>query len=161
MPPVSRVLRALALLVAAFAAVALAACGGEDDREAKNDYVKQVNVAQNEFAANVSTVSERITSKSSSKEDRKTLEQFQAAIDDVVTDLRAIKVPDDVESEHKQLVGAMSGFGAEIKKATLALRNPNSRTIAEAQRTIQAATQTVNVRIDAAIAAINSKLKES
>jgi len=47
-----------------------------------------------------------------------------------------------------------------LEKATLALRNPDSRTIAEAQRTIQAATQTVNVRIEAAIAAINSKLKQ-
>jgi hypothetical protein len=158
--PVSRVLRALALLALAFTAsgLGLGACGGDDDRKAKSDYVKQVNIAQSEFAANVETVAERITNKSSSSQDRKTLEQFQAAIDDVVTDLRAIKVPGDVESEHKQLVGAMSGFGAQIEEATLALRNPDSRTIAEAQRTIQTATQTVNVRIDAAIAAINSKL---
>ena len=154
----SRVLRALALLALAFTALGLGACGGDDDRKAKNDYVKQVNIAQSEFAANVETVAERITNKSSSSQDRKTLEQFQAAIDDVVTDLHAIKVPGDVGSEHKQLVGAMSGFGAQIEEATLALRNPDSRTIAEAQRTIQTATQTVNVRIDAAIAAINSKL---
>ena len=66
-----------------------------------------------------------------------------------------------MKSEHAQLVKAMSGFGAQIKKATDALRNPDSRTIAEAQRTIQSATQTVNVRIDAAIAAINSKLERS
>jgi hypothetical protein len=157
LPPVPRVLVVLALALA-LAAVALGACGGGDDREAKNDYVKQVNTAQNEFAANVSTVSRQITERSSSKEDRKTLEQFQAAIEDVVSDLKAIKVPGDVKSEHAQLVGAMSGFGAQIKAATLALRNPDSRTIAEAQRTIQSATQTVNVRIDAAIAAINSKL---
>jgi len=150
----------LALLVPVLAAVGLLACGGDDDREAKNDYVRQVNIAQNEFAANVSTVSQRITNKSSSAQDRKTLEQFQTAIDDVVTDLRAIKVPGDVESEHAQLVGAMSGFGGQIEKATLALRNPDTRTIAEAQRTIQTATQTVNTRIDAAIAAINSKLSQ-
>ena len=63
-----------------------------------------------------------------------------------------------MKSEHAQLVKAMSGFGAEIRKATRALRNPDTNTIAEAQRTIQGATQTVNVRIDQAIAAINSKL---
>lgn len=152
------VLRTAALALLAFAALALGACGGADDREAKNDYVRQVNAAQNEFAQTVTTVSERITDESSSSEDRKTLAQFQTAIDDVVTDLRDIKVPAAVKSEHAQLVKAMSGFGAEIEKATLALRNPDSRTIAEASRTIQSATQTVNVRIDAAIAAINSKL---
>ncbi len=152
------VLRTAALLLLASVALVLGACGGSEDREAKNDYVRQVNAAQNEFAQTVTTVSERITDKSSSSEDRKTLQQFQTAIDDVVTDLRDITVPDAVKAEHAQLVKAMSGFGAEIKQATDALRNPDSRTIAEAQRTIQTATQTVNVRIDAAIAAINSKL---
>lgn len=154
----SRVLKVLALLALAVAAVGLGACGGANDRKAKNDYVRQVNVAQNEFAANVSEVSQRITNKSSSSQDRKTLEQFQTAIDDVVTELRAIKVPGDVTSEHKQLVGAMSGFGGQIKSAVSALRNPTQQNIVDARQQIATATQTVNVRIDAAIAAINSKL---
>ena len=147
-------------LLLAVAALALAACGGEDDQKAKNAYVGEVNAAQNEFADTVQTVSERITPKSSSSQDRKTLEQFQAAIADVVKNLRGIDVPDGVGSEHDQLVAAMSGFGDQIEEATTALRNPDSKKIAEAQRTIQTATQTVNLRIDAAIAAINSKLKQ-
>ena len=151
-------LRLTAILLVALAALALGACGGDDEREAKNEYVRQVNNTQNEFAQTVTTVSERITKKSSSSQDRKTLQEFQTAIDDVVTDLRDIEVPDAVKSEHEQLVKAMSSFGAEIRKATRALRNPDAVTIAEAQRTIQGATQTVNVRIDQAIAAINSKL---
>ncbi len=153
-----RPLRILVSLLLALAALGLTACGGDDDREAKNAYVSEVNAAQNEFAETVRTVSERITPKSSSGQDRKTLEQFQTAIADVVKSLRGIDVPGDVQSEHDQLVGAMSGFGDQIEKATSALRNPDSRTIADAQRTIQTATQTVNLRIDAAIAAINSKL---
>jgi hypothetical protein len=150
--------RNLAALLLAFAALALGACGGDDDRKAKNAYVSEVNAAQSEFASTVTTVSERITPKSSSSQDRKTLEQFEAAIAEVVKNLRDVDVPEDVKSEHGQLVEAMSGFGDEIEKATKALRNPDTRTIAEAQKTIQRATQTVNVRIDAAIAAINSKL---
>ncbi len=153
-------MRILASLLLAVAALGPAACGGDDDREAKNAYVSEVNAAQNDFATNVETVAQRITPKSSSSQDRKTLEQFQAAISEVVTNLRRIDVPDGVQSEHDQLVGAMSGFGDEIENATKALRNPDSRTIAEAQRTIQTATQTVNLRIDAAIAAINSKLSK-
>jgi len=155
-----RPLRILVPLLLAVAALALAACGGEDDQKAKNAYVGEVNAAQNEFADTVQTVSERITPKSSSSQDRKTLEQFQAAIADVVKNLRGIDVPDGVGSEHDQLVAAMSGFGDQIEEATTALRNPDSTKIAEAQRTIQTATQTVNLRIDAAIAAINSKLKQ-
>jgi hypothetical protein len=158
LPPVSRLLRVAALLALAFAVLALGACGGSEDRKAKNDYVRQVNAAQNEFGVTVSTVSARITNKSSSSQDRKTLQQFETAIASVVDDLRAIKAPADVQAEHAQLVEAMSGFGAQIKKANSALRNPTQHNIEDARSTIATATQTVNARIDAAIAAINSKL---
>ena len=151
-------LRIATLLSLLLAALALGACGGDDERDAKNAYVQAVNDAQTEFASTVTTVSQRITPESSSSEDRRTLRRFQTAIEDVVRQLRTIDVPSDVEAEHRQLVAAMSGFGADIKKATDALRNPNTRSIAEAQRTIANATQMVNTRVDAAIAAINSKL---
>ena len=148
-------------MLLAFVGAGLVACGGSDEREAKNAYVRQVNAAQAEFAQTVTTVSERITDKSSSRQDRKTLEQFQTAIDDVVTDLRDIEVPGAVEAEHAQLVKAMSGFGSDIRGAISALRNPTQANIEEARKTITAAAQTVNVRIQAAIAAINSKLEQS
>jgi len=145
----------------AFAAFALVACGGSEEREEKNAYVRQVNAAQAEFAQTVTTVSERITDKSSSSQDRKTLEQFQTAIDDVVSDLRDIDVPGAVDTEHAQLVKAMSGFGSDIRGAISALRNPTQANIEAARKTITSAAQTVNVRIQAAIAAINSKLEQS
>jgi FKBP-type peptidyl-prolyl cis-trans isomerase (trigger factor) len=161
LPPVSGVLRTAALALLAFVGVALVACGGSDEREAKNAYVRQVNAAQAEFAQTVTTVSERITEKSSSRQDRRTLEQFQTAIDDVVTDLRDIDVPDTVDAEHAQLVKAMDGFGGDIRGAIGALSNPTQANIEEARKTITTAAQTVNVRIQAAIAAINSKLSQS
>ena len=157
----SGVLKSAALLLLAFAAFALVACGGGEDREENNTYVGQVNAAQARFAETVSSVSERITDKSSSSQDRKTLEQFQTAIDDVVADLRDINVPGAVDGEHAQLVKAMSGFGSDIRGAVSALRNPTEQNIQDARKTITTATQTVNVRIQAAIAAINSKLKQT
>jgi hypothetical protein len=159
LPPVSGVLRTAALALLAFVGVGLVACGGGDEREAKNTYVRQVNAAQAEFAQTVTTVSQRITDKSSTSQDRKTLEQFQTAVDDVVTDLRDIDVPSAVDAEHAQLVKAMTGFGADIRGAIGALRNPTQANVEEARKTITTAAQTVNVRIQAAIAAINSKLE--
>lgn len=158
----SRAPRVICTITLLLGAIALSACGDEaDSREAKNAYVGEVNSAQTAFASQVTTVSQQITDKSSPAQDRRTLERFEKAIADVVTQLREIKVPDGVRAEHKQLVAAMTDFGKEIKKATLALRDPDRRSIAEAQRAITTATQTVNGQIDAAIAAINSKLKET
>lgn len=152
----------LSLAALLLGAVALSACGDDSDsREEKNAYVSEVNAAQTGFASQVTTVSQQITSKSSPNQDRRTLERFEAAIGDVVAQLRGIDVPKAVETEHKQLISAMTAFGTEIKKATDALRDPDTRSIAEAQRAITTATQTVNGQIDAAIAAINSKLRET
>ncbi len=154
----SRPAQIVSLVAVLFAALALGACGGASDSQIRNAYVQRVNAAQTEFAATVTTVSKRITRQSSSADDRRTLQQFQVAIQTAVRKLREVTVPDNVTTEHSQLVRAMSGFGTQIKKATDALRNPDSRAIAGAQRTIQSATQTVNARIESAIAAINSKL---
>lgn len=154
----SRSLRIASLLTLVVVALSLVACGGGDDQKAKNTYVQQVNAAQSEFSLTVQTVSRQITPRSTSSQDRRTLQRFERAIKDVVKTLASIKVPGSVVSEHQQLVRAMSGFGADIQKATSALRNPDTRAIVGAQQTIQKATQTVNARINAAIAAINSKL---
>ncbi len=143
----------------ALAALVLGACGGgDDDRDTKNAYVREVNAAQIEFASTVTTVSQQITPKSSSSQDRRTLREFQTAIDEVVAKLRRIDVPSSVRTEHTRLVEAMSSFGADIRRAISALRNPNSRQLARAQRAIATSTQMVNARIDSAIAAINAKL---
>lgn len=159
MPGALRIMWLVALLLGA---IALSACGDEGtSREEKNAYVSAVNGAQTAFASTVTTVSQQITSKSSPEQDRRTLERFEKAIADVVEQLRGIDVPKDVEAEHQQLISAMTDFGGEINKATAALRDPDTRSIAEAQRAITTATQTVNGRIDAAIAAINSKLRGS
>ena len=154
-------LRIIALTALLLGAIALNACGGDDDRDAKNAYVREVNAAQTGFGNTVSAVSQQITPKSSVNQDRRTLQRFEDAIEDVVKQLRGIEVPEDVEAEHKQLIAAMTDFGSEIRKATAALRNPTTRTIDEARRTIASASQTVNGQIDAAIAAINSKLRET
>jgi hypothetical protein len=157
----SGALRIVALAALLFGAIALGACGGDDGRDAKNAYVRQVNAAQTGFANTVSAVSQEITPKSSASQDRRTLQRFQSAIEDVVKQLRGIEVPTDVEAEHKQLISAMTGFGSEIRKATAVLRNPTTRRVDEARLTTATAPHTDNGQIDAAIAAINSKLRET
>jgi len=163
MLPAARFASILTVLLATMvlASVAIGACGGAEEVEQKNAYVRSVNAAQSEFASNVTTVSSAITAKSSAKQDRATLRRFEAAIKNVVGDLEKIEVPKAVTAEHRQLVAAMNAFGTDIASANAALRNPTTRTLDLAQQRISSATQTVNMKIDAAIAAINTKLGAS
>jgi len=154
----SGALRILSLVVLLLGAVALVACGGADEREANNTYVRQLNAAQQEFATSASTVSQR-KSAASLGEYRRTLRRFEDAIARFTTKLRSIKVPAAVQKEHEQLTAAITGFGADFEKVTAALNNPNARTLSEAQSGIVAATQRANTRIEAAAAAIDSKLR--
>ncbi len=157
----TRVTRRMAPTVAPIlAALALAACGGSDKKE-QNAYAREVNAAQSKFASTVRTVSEEVRPGSSVSRQQRTLRRFEAAIDGVVEDLRDIDPPSEVEREHERLVAVLRGFGADIEKANEAMRNPTPRSIDVAKQRVASATQSVNARVDAAIAAINVKLRES
>lgn len=147
---------AAAIVVAA----ALVACGdGGTSTKEKNAYAEKVNAAQTKFASTVTTVSQSEGSKNSISRQRETLRRFEAAINGVVRDLRAIDPPSEVTKEHARLTAVMSGFGKAIGDANDAMSNPTPRGIEQAQQRIATATQSVNARVNAAIAAINVKLK--
>jgi hypothetical protein len=142
------------------AAVALVACGdsGTSTKE-KNAYAEKVNAAQTKFATTVTSVSQSGGASNSISRQRETLRRFEAAIESVVRDLNAIDPPSEVTKEHAQLTRVMSGFGKAIGDANAAMRNPTPRGIEQAQQSVATATQSVNARVNAAIAAINVKLK--
>lgn len=147
----------LAMLVGA---VALSACGGEaNSREAKNAYVRDLNAAQQQFATSASEVSQQ--GAESLGQYRRTLRRFQETISTFETKLRTIHVPSVVSAEHEQLIAALTSFGQDFKQVAGVLNNPNPRTLSEAQSSITTSTQRANARIEAAAAAIDSKLRES
>lgn len=150
------------MLVALLAGVvALGACGGEaDSRKEKNSYIRELNAAQQEFATNASRVSTQGKAASLGQY-RKTLQRFEDTITTFEAKLRDIKVPSVVEDEHKQLIAALTQFGEDFEAVTGVLNNPNARTLSEAQNSITVATQRANSRIEAAAAAIDSKLRDS
>jgi hypothetical protein len=150
----------MSLVVALVGAIALGACGGADVREERNTYVRQLNAAQQEFAANATVVARR-TSPATIGEYRRTLQRFESTIANFTTTLRNIKVPEPVGDEHAQLIDALTNFAVDFKRAAGTLNNPNARAVDEAKRAIAAATQRANVRIDAAAAAIDSKLQDT
>lgn len=156
----ARVTRRVAPIVMAILAVtALAACGGGTSTKDKNAYAKKVNAAQTKFAQTVSTVDQAGGSKNSVSQQQSKLRRFKLAIDGVVGDLRRIDSPSEVSKEHERLVAVMAGFGQDIGQANTAMRDPTPRGIELAKRRLSTATQSVNERVNAAIAAINAKLR--
>jgi hypothetical protein len=77
----------------------------------------------------------------------------------VVNDLRRIDAPSEVSKEHEQLVSVMRRFADDIGQANDAMRSPTPRAIESARRRLKTATQSVNQRVGAAVAAINVKLR--
>jgi hypothetical protein len=156
----SGTLRILSLLAVLIGAVALSACGDEaNTREARNAYVRDLNAAQQEFATNASAVSQREAA--TLGQYRLTLRQFQTTITNFESKLRTIAVPSVVTEEHEQLIAALRRFGTDFERVTAVLNNPNTRALSDAKIAITTATQRANARIEAAAAAIDSKLRDT
>jgi uncharacterized protein YukE len=148
------------LVPALVIAVALLASGCGSDTKAENDYVDSVNKAQNDFAATFDKLSSQITSTSSAQQDRETLDGFKQAVDKVVTDLQAVKVPDKVKDLHGRLVSEISAYGKEIDKAKQAFAGDDPQAIINAQTQLVSAVTRVSAQINQTIDAINKKLRE-
>lgn len=148
----------LVALIAALAALALAGCGGGDVKES-NAYVDSVNLAQTRFAASFERLARDITSASTPAQDRRTLRSIEGTIDATVADLRKIVPPEKVKAQHDQLVEAIAQYGEAINTAGQKLGgSAEQATAAEAR--LAADTAKTSTQVNAAIAAINQKLRE-
>ena len=155
MPGPVRLLLALALV-----AGALAGCGGGGGVKEANTYVDEVNRAQNRFASTIDSLGTRITSRSTPADDRATLGRFEAAADRALADLRAARPPDQVRSQHAQLIAALEGYGTEVKHASEDISSGSASRLLGAQEELAKANADVAQKINATIAAINQKLSK-
>jgi hypothetical protein len=151
-------MRRLSPVLVVVACVLLIAGCGSDSKQA-NTYVDAVNKAQNNFASTFDRLSGEISSKSTPAQDQKTLDGFKAAVDKVVVDLRAVKVPSKVKDLHGQLVGEIAAYGAEIDKAKAAFADGDPQVIVKAQGDLTSAVTRVSAQINRTIDAINKKLR--
>ncbi len=150
--------RLLAALLATTAVLGLSACGS-DDTEQRNAYADQLNRAQGDFAKSFRDLSGEITSTTTPGEGRKTLQGFEDAVDDVVSDLRRIEAPEGIGPLHKRLITEIADYGEEIRTAKEAYETRSPRKILEAQNALADATTAISGRINRTIAAINKGLQ--
>jgi hypothetical protein len=141
-------------------ALALLVSGCGSDHKQANAYVAAVNRAQNDFASTFDRLSSQITSKSTPEQDQRTLDGFKRAVDKVVVDLRAVKVPSKVKGLHSELVGEISAYGTEIDRAKVAFADGDPQAIVKAQTQLVGAVTRVSSQINRTIEAMNKKLRE-
>ena len=150
--------RLLPVLIAVATAVGAAGCGDDPAKE-RNAYADAVNRAQSDFAQSFKSLSKRITRTTTPGRGRRTLQGFEDAVDNVVTDLRRIDAPSDVQPLHRRLISEISGYGREIHKAKLAFATGAPQRILRAQSALVSATTQISTRINRTIAAINRRLQ--
>jgi hypothetical protein len=156
----ARITRRFASIVTlVVAVVALGACGGGTGTQDKNAYAREVNAAQSKFAEAVSNASQGSERDHSLRRQQLLLRNFHTAIEGVVRDLRNIDAPREVSKEHDQLVSVMSGYGDAIGRSEETMRNPTPLATEQASQRLAAASRSVSAQVNAAIAAINIKLR--
>ena len=145
------------LLVAAV--LGLAACGQDKAAEQRNAYADQVNRAQSDFAQSFKSLSRRITKTTTPSRGRRTLQGFEDAVDNVVTDLRRIDAPSDLQPLHRRLIDEIAGYGRAIHRAKVAFATGSPQRILRAQSALVNSTTAISARINRTIAAINQRLQ--
>lgn len=153
----------------AFAAVAVVlalaggGCGGGDGttRSGADErrYVTAVNAAQNEFAQRFGRLSAQITPTSTPRQDQRTLARFEAAVDDVVRRLRAVRPPPAVRALHARLIAQIAGYRGHIAAARRAFASGDPRRVLAAQGRLSGAVRDTGERVNRTINAINARLR--
>jgi hypothetical protein len=136
----------------------LGGCGSSGVDEA-NRYVDAVNRAQTQFAGTMDTLSGRISSSSSVRADARVLRTFDTALGRVMVELRRAKPPDGVAPLHRQLVGEMNSYGAQVRHEARVLRSKDTTRLVAAQQRLLTATDEVSRDINATVDRINRRLK--
>lgn len=147
-----------AALLTALALLPAAGCG--DDVKPRNAYVDQVNSAQRRFVASFERLSSQITRSSTRAQDRRTLEGFDEAIGETVSELDDIEPPGEVRSLHARLAREIAGYGEVVREARDALSSRSPEAIAAAQAELAKDTSKASAAVGRTIDQINARLRE-
>ncbi len=152
----ARLARIAFLATLLVAALALAACGG--DNTEKNAYIRELTAAQEQYQIKAKKIEEAATPTSSPSQDRRTLGRFSVAISETIAALRKIDPPEEVGAEHKAFVDVFVAWHDDVERFTKAIATPTRKGVQRAQRQIAVANQTFNQSLRQAGTNIDAKL---
>ena len=154
-PAPRRVLGAVVLALA----LAVSGCGG-GDRKAQNEYVDNVNRIQAKFSSAYSRVAGQITSTTSAREDRATLNQLKTTIDDTVVELSSVDAPSEVAKLHRELVDVLRSYAARLSGLTDDLLSGSAARRARATTSLANETSDASADFTRKVGEINTELRD-
>jgi len=150
--------------------VSVSACGSNDDDNggsngsattaqeplSKDAYLKQVNAAQTEFATDASKLN--LANPSSAKDFGNSLGSLEGLIDTLRQQLAQITPPEDVATQHDDLVRQLGDYGDVIADQKGALTSGNPEQAKAAAQKVGKASTDFSHEFDATIAQVNENL---
>ena len=150
----NRALRAAMVAFALVAALAIAACGNEE----QNDYVDQVNAAQTEFVDEMTAVAQ--APPTSPGQIDQLITDMQSTIESFTGDLEGIEAPDDVADLHDQLITSMAEIGDQLGELSTGLQSGDPQELAAAATELAQVATKAQTDLTNLIAQINSELQD-
>jgi hypothetical protein len=137
----------IALLALAAAAMLVASgCGGGGSKAlTKAEYEKQMRVIGENLSKSLNTLGTATSAKAAAT----ALEKVQAEMKKGAADMEAIKPPEEIETQHAQLVAGVEKFGEQLEPVITKLDKGNLQALAQvtsltALTEIQNASQALN-----------------
>jgi hypothetical protein len=146
--------RAIAALIALFAVVAIAACGGET--ETNNEYVEKVNQIQADFATSAGKIGEATNPSTAASGIR----SVKDGLDKAVSDLEGVDAPEDLKVDHNKLVSILKKFSSDISTALRDITGADPAKIGAAITSLGTAAAAATTQFSTTISQMNEKLKE-
>ncbi len=147
----NRAMRAAMAVFVAVAALALAACGNEE----QNDYVDQVNDVQNAFLEEMTAVASTPPTNASQAGD--VVARMQDAFTTAAEDFEGIDPPEEVTDLHDELTATMSDLGEQIGELKAALQG-GAQQAQQAAVELQSALAEAETRVTELTDQINEEL---
>ena len=155
----TRLLRAVVLIVAVLALAGATGCFGSNGDE--NAYADQLNKVQNDFASSVAKALSSEPSQLDFKaETIQSLGSLETAIDKLLADLKTVDPPAKVESLHHELINETQQFQVRVKEAVASLTSSEPQVIVAAQAQVATEAVQFGTTLRKAISRINDKLQE-
>jgi hypothetical protein len=144
------------------AALLGAGCGSHNAQiKRNNEYVSQINAAQQTFASTAATISSLITPTSLPVSDAASLQTLGKTLDGTVAKFRAANPPSGMSSLHQQLIDEVQHYATAVHTAAskVGTESPAQETVT--LRSLVAEIKTIDGQFNATVDAINKKLKSA